>query len=155
EIPTMWFRSLLRYESYGQEMAARRRPAPPRPRSRLAVEALEDRTLLSTFVVDRLTDTGAGTGLTGDLRYCLPQANASPGDDTITFAVTGTINLTGVLPDLSSNIDLEGPGASSLTVRRDTGGNYRIFTVASGTNVVLAGLTISNGSAPDVGGIFN
>jgi hypothetical protein len=42
-------------------------------------------------------------------------------------------------------------------VRRDTGGNYRIFTVDSGTTVSLSGLTISNGYLQDFdgGGIFN
>ena len=107
----MLFRSLLGYGGYGQQTASRRRPARQHPRARLAVEALEDRALLSTFVVDRLTDTEAGADLAGDLRYCISQANTLPGDDAITFAVTGTINLTGVLPDLSSNIDLQGPGA--------------------------------------------
>src|SRR5262249_50558259 len=111
EMPTMLFRSLLRYAGYGQQTASRRRPARQRPRARLSLEALEDRTLPSTFVVDRLTDTGAGAGLAGDLRYCLGQANANPGDDAITFSVTGTINLAGALPNLSSNIDLQGPGA--------------------------------------------
>jgi hypothetical protein len=151
----MLFRSLLRYAGHGPQTASRRRPARQRPRARLSLEALEDRTLPSTFVVDRLTDTGAGAGLAGDLRYCIGQANASPGDDSITFSVTGTINLAGALPSLSSNIDLEGPGASSLTVQRDTGGNYRIFTVDSGATVVLYGLTITQGAAVYGGGIFN
>ncbi len=120
-----------------------RRPA----RCRLAVEPLEDRVLLSVFTVDRLTDLGEGNDLTGDLRYCINQANALVGDDTITFSVTGTINLTGALPDLSSNIDIQGPGAATLTVRRDTGGDYRIFSVGSGATVSLSGLKLSNGLA--------
>jgi hypothetical protein len=126
----------------------------------LSVEALEDRTLPSTFVVDRLTDTGAGSGLTGDLRYCITHAGDN---DQITFdeGVTGTIKLTGALPALSHSIDIEGPGADSLTVRRDTGGNYRIFTVDSGTTVTIAGMTITYGLAVDRywngegGGILN
>jgi hypothetical protein len=117
------------------------------------VEALEDRALLSTFVVDRLTDTGAGAGLAGDLRYCIGQANASPGDDTLTFSVTGTINLSRGLPSLSTNIAIRGPGAGSLTVRRQaTGGYYRIFTVGRGATVSISGLTITNGNAGDDGG---
>jgi len=55
------------------------------------VEALEDPTLLSTCVVNSLGDSGAGTGLTGDLRYCITQANASPGDDTIAPSKEGAI----------------------------------------------------------------
>jgi hypothetical protein len=105
---------------------------------------LEVRNLLSTFTVDRLTDVGQGSGLAGDLRYCL--TNATDGDD-ITFAdgVTGTINLTGPLPDLAHSISIEGPGPDQVTVRRDTGGDYRIFTVDSGTMVSICGLTITNG----------
>src|SRR5262245_29583126 len=154
----MLFRTLLGYAGYGQQTAARRRarprPARQRPRARLSLEALEDRALLSTFGVDRLTDTGAGEGLAGDLRYCITQANTLSGDDTITFEVTGTINLSGALPSLSSNLDLQGPGADSLTVRRDTGGYYGIFSVASGATVVLSGLTITNGIGL-FGGISN
>ena len=35
------------------------------------------------------TDTGAGVGLVGDLRYCIDQANAMAGADVITFAIPG------------------------------------------------------------------
>ncbi|MFN8420950.1 MAG: right-handed parallel beta-helix repeat-containing protein [Anaerolineae bacterium] len=74
--------------------------------------------------------------------------NSIAGDDTITFDTTvfsspQIINLTGVLPDLSSNIVIDGPGAK-LTTSNDTGGNYRIFFVASGAIVTIDGLTLAN-----------
>jgi hypothetical protein len=106
------------------------------------LEVLEDRTLLSAYTVDRLTDLGEGSDLAGDLRYCI--THAADGDD-ITFGVTGTINLTGALPNLTHNISIQGPGPDRLTVRRDTGGNYRIFTIAPSTMVSIDGLTIANG----------
>ena len=47
-------------------------------------------------------------------------ANGS-GDDVINFALPGTapwtVNLTGALPNLTSNIEIEGPGADQFTVR--------------------------------------
>src|SRR5262245_25682197 len=101
-----------------------RRPASVAPLFRPRLEVLETRTLLSTYTVDHLVDDGNGTGFSGDLRYCM--TNALDGD-TINFAVTGTINLTGALPNITRNITIAGPGADQLTVRRDTGGNYRIF----------------------------
>jgi len=116
-------------------------------------QVLEDRTLLSTCVVDHLADDGGGSGLNGSLRYCITHAVDG---DTITFGVTGTINLTGALPDLYHNISINGPGPNLLTVRRDTGGNYDIFTV--GATVAISGLTIANGFVSyggDGGGIFN
>jgi hypothetical protein len=144
---------LAKYSRWQRER--RRRSGGHGSRFRPHLEALEERALLSVYTVDRLTDLGEGAGLAGDLRYCITQANAVPGDDTITFAVTGTINLTGALPNLNSNIDLQGPGADQLTVRRDTGGNYRIFTIGSGATVVLSGLTITNGLATQGAGISN
>jgi hypothetical protein len=118
------------------------RPARKVRAYRPRLEILEDRTLPSTFLVDHLADDTMGSGLTGSLRYALTQA---ADNDHITFGVTGTINLTGALPDLTHSISIDGPGASLMTVRRDTGGNYRIFTVAGATTVSISGLTITNG----------
>ncbi len=117
-----------------------------KPAVRPRLETLEDRTLLSTCHVTRLADTGTGMGFRGDLRFCINKVNSNPGADIIDFHVTGTINLTGVLPDLASDIDIQGPGADSLTVRRDTGGNYRIFNIPSAATVEISGLTIANGN---------
>src|SRR5215208_855076 len=89
---------------------------------------------------------------------------AGSGADVINIRVSGTVNLSGVLPDLSSNIEIKGPGAGQFTVRRNSGGNYRIFSVTGDTTVVtISGMTISNGNvdpgtAPgstEGGGIFN
>jgi hypothetical protein len=118
------------------------RPARKLRAYRPRLELLESRALLSTYLVDHLADDLVGTGTSGSLRYCLTQAADG---DHITFGVTGKINLTGALPDLTHSISIEGPGASLMTVRRDTGGNYRIFTVAGATTVSISGLTITNG----------
>src|SRR5262249_3333035 len=90
------------------------------------------------------------------LREAITAANNQAGDDVITFSVTGTINLTGPLPDLYTKIDVRGPGASSLTVRRDTGGDYGVFYMSSSFNsVTISGLTIDNGQTYQGGGIQN
>jgi hypothetical protein len=112
------------------------------------LEGLEDRNLLSTYMVDHLADDTVGSGLNGSLRYCITNA---VDNDTITFSVTGTINLTGALPNLTNSVTIQGPGANSLTVRRDTGGYYRIFTVGSAASVSISGLTMADGG----GGLLN
>jgi CSLREA domain-containing protein len=78
-------------------------------------------------------------------------AGSSTGSDTITISVSGTINLTGALPQFLSDINLSGPGSSLLTVRRDTGGNYRVLDVAGGV-VTMSGLTVTNGRTADGAG---
>ncbi len=83
------------------------------------------------------------------LRAAIQQANATAGTDTINFSVNGTINLTGALPDVTSNVSIVGPGSGLLTVRRDTGGNYRIFTIVNGVTASISGLTVSNGRSAD------
>jgi hypothetical protein len=120
----------------------KRRP----PRVRPLLEILEDRRLLSTYVVNAVTDTGAGSGLTGDLRYCI--TNATSGSDTITFGVTGTIKLESALPALNTSVDIQGPGASQLTVERDPAStaDFGIFAVGSAATVAISGLTTANGA---------
>jgi len=72
----------------------------------------------------------------------------------ITFAVTGTVNLTWALPDLTRSVTIEGLGRDLLTVRRESGGNYRIFTMVGEPTVVISGLTIADGRAEQGGGIY-
>src|SRR5262249_25064397 len=139
------------------------RPARKVRAYRPRLEVLEDRTLLSTYLVDRLTDTwwngGAGSGLTGELRYCITQA---VNGDAINFAVTGTTTLNRALPNLTHNISITGPGANLLTVAGGAGGGaderfyFSVFTVPAGATVSISGLTIANGVALYLGGgIYN
>jgi hypothetical protein len=120
------------------------------------LEALEGRTLLSVFTVDRLTDFGEGAGQAGDLRYCLTQAADG---DQVTFVVTGAINLTQQLRDLNRSIAIDGPGADLLTVRASSQVYVRIFRVDAGAAVEMSGLTVTDGSAyylqENGGGIYN
>jgi len=95
---------------------------------------------------DNVCNDGSGNCT---LRAAIQQANATAGLDTITFSVNGTINLSGALPDISTSMTISGPGSGLLTVRRDTGGAYRIFRVTSGTTVGISGLTVSNGKTVD------
>jgi hypothetical protein len=131
---------LLRWLKRGSGSGCRQRPAGRRPFVP-RLEALEDRTVLTTFPVTTLADAGAGS-----LRQAILDANATPGDDTITFEVTGTISLVSALPNLSSNIDIQGPGARSLTVSA-SGGPYSVLAITSGATVILSGLTLSNAGA--------
>jgi hypothetical protein len=90
--------------------------------------------------------------MAGDLRYCIEQEQDG---DSIQFSVKGTINLTGALPPVTRSISIEGPGANLLTVRRDTGGSYGIFTVSGSATASISDLTIRNGRALSGGGILN
>src|SRR5215208_8411386 len=86
-----------------------------------------------TYVVNTTDDPGSLINCTDKAKRCslrdaIQKANAQAGDDTIAFAIpatdpgcdaaTGrcTIALSSALPDLSTNINIEGPGADKLTV---------------------------------------
>src|SRR5688572_6436783 len=92
---------------------------------------------------DRTSGTATGECLKGD------------GADVIHFALPGTapwtVTLTEALPALTSNIEIVGPGADQLTVRRaDTAAPFSIFTIIGTTTVVtISGMTISNGQTDD------
>ena len=151
--PTTWFP-----RRPGRGSAAR--PSHRSHRRRFTLEPLEGRALLSltTWLVNDPGDTGAGSGNSGDLRYVLTQSNQTEGDNTINFAVTGTITLNSALPDLSNTtglMDIEGPGAASLTIARSSDSNtpqFRIFDVDPGAQVTMVGLTIKGGSVAESGG---
>ena len=128
------------------------------------LEPLESRTLLSStsWTVNSLGDSGTGSGTSGDLRYVITQADQTPGANTINFTVTGTITLNSALPDLSNTtglMDIEGPGASSLNIARNSAlgtPDFRIFTVDASVDVKLVGLTLTGGlSDTDGAGLFN
>src|SRR5439155_18113142 len=79
-------------------------------------------------------------------------AGSNSGDDAISFSVTGTINLTSVLPNIASNMVINGPGSALLTVRRSSAGgtpNFPVLAINSNTTVTVSGLTISNGRSTD------
>lgn len=103
----------------------------------------------ASFTVTNLNDSG-----TGSLRQAILDANGTPGTDTITFSVTGTITLTTGELLITDNLNILGPGANLLTI---SGNNAsRVFHIL-GTTVTIANLTISNGNVgvSSGGGIVN
>ncbi len=124
----------------------------------------------SMFVVNSTADTDDGmcTATIGGctLREAVNTANSNVDASAITFDPAvflpgpNTIDLGNALADLSTNINITGPGADLLTVQRSTAGgtpNFRIFTIANGVTVSLDGMTVTNGLTNSIGGggIYN
>ncbi len=105
-----------------------------------------------TFKVTNLNDSGSGS-----LRQAMLDANSAGGANTINFnpSLYGTINLASALPNISSSMTINGPGANRVVVRRNSGGNYRIFTLQSPYTATISGLNITNGNTTTGGGIQN
>src|SRR5262245_11206839 len=114
------------------------------------LEALEDRTVLSTFLVENLADGGNGS-----LRQAVLDANALLGADEVRFAegLQGTIALGGVPLSITDHLTIEGPGAELVAVSGEDAS--RVFEIGAGVAAVLDGLTITRGRADNGGGIFN
>ncbi|MEZ5427001.1 MAG: choice-of-anchor Q domain-containing protein [Pyrinomonadaceae bacterium] len=71
------------------------------------------------------------------------------------FDTPQTINLQTALPNITSNIMIQGKGANLLTVRRDYNAatNFRIFSIPGGvSNVAISGMTITGGNMGGDGG---
>ena len=104
----------------------------------------------ATLEVTSLAASGAGS-----LSEAITTANASTGvADTIIFSVTGTISLgSELLPEISDDLSIEGPGETLLTI--DGGGVAsagRVFRAVDcgSANFAFSGMTITNSPA----GIF-
>ncbi len=147
----------------------------PQSRRRFTLERLEGRSLLSTvhLTVNTLADdpTAPVAGQT-TLRDAITAADAGSTANkyVIKFAVDGTIALTSVLPNLTNNIVIKGPGAGELAIEPElTAGLFHTFQIGSNTqygqgvfpDVKITGLTIKNGGNgtntinTTAGGIFN
>jgi CSLREA domain-containing protein len=101
------------------------------------------------------------------LRAAIQTANLYPDSNTIAFRIpttdpgydsqtgTYTISLQSALPDISTDMDITGPGADKLTVMRSRVSGtprFRIFNVTTSGVATFSGFTIANGSLMDEGG---
>ena len=113
------------------------------------------------FTVTTNTDDDDGVC---ELDHCTLREAINASNDNIDSSqidlslISGTINLTGPLPNLSTDLEMNGPGAEDLTIGRNPGGVYRIFTVEADTIVAISGATIGSSqliTTTNGGGILN
>jgi hypothetical protein len=113
------------------------------------LEALEDRTVLSTLTVVNSLDHGSGS-----LRQAILDAHSGDTIDFVRRLRGETIKLTSGELVINRSLDIEGLGADQLTIRGNGAG--RVFDLTgSGADVIIAGLTIADGMAAQGGGIEN
>ena len=139
----MWFTSWPRRRTSNSAPWRKTRCRPAAPRFRPRLEQLEDRVVPSQIdlMVSSLADSGDNSNPgNGTLRAAILTADAGSHSDKYTISfdpnlfTTGaqTIDLHGALPDLSNNITIQGPGASSLTVNGAGVSASAIFVVDTG-----------------------
>ncbi len=114
------------------------------------------------YTVSALTDTGAGSGTTGDLLYCIEQANAAANSDGSLIQFSSSLFRTPQTIALSSTLVLSGkagpevisgPGAGLVSI--SGGGTSGVFVVDNGVTATLSGLTITGGKANSGGGLYD
>ena len=96
-----------------------------------------------TFTVTNLNDAG-----TGSLRDAITAADTANSMAVINFAdgLTGVLKLSSLLPDLTGNVIVVGPGANLLTIdARQT--TAIIFQIPLGSTATISGLTLTNALA--------
>lgn len=107
----------------------------------------------ATFTVTNTNDSGAGS-----LRDAIVTANTNAGPDVITFAptVTGTITLTSGQLYIGDSVDIQGPGAATLTVSGNNASRvFYIYNSDALIDVTISGLTITQGTASFGAGVIN
>jgi predicted outer membrane repeat protein len=122
------------------------------------VERLEGREVPALFTVTTVSDDRFDPGFT--LREAIVAANASPGADTIDFALPANSKIVlnpngqgegestqGPLPAITEQLAITGPGKGTLTV--GGAGLVRIFVTNANVPVTISGLTLQNGLAKD------
>jgi hypothetical protein len=100
----------------------------------------------ATIPVTNTNDDGSGS-----LRAAIEAANVAANPDVVdATGLSGAINLQTGLPTIPEDVEIRGPGASTLTVRRAPGvaTQVRIFRFLSAT-AEISGVTIANGRIED------
>ncbi|MEI6780305.1 MAG: hypothetical protein WCQ21_05220 [Verrucomicrobiota bacterium] len=92
----------------------------------------------TTFSVTRTNAAGPGS-----LPVIINQANATPGDNVIEFAVTDPIVLVSPLPPITNNVTINGRIGVSTVI--SGGGTVPIFAFVAGTTNILSQLVLTNG----------
>lgn len=113
------------------------------------------------LVVSTISDsTDPSTSCDGSdtcsLRDALNLANSHGAGDVVTVTgLQGTIALGSPLPDVTSDLNIDGPGANLFSI--SGGGAYQVFNITNPNGITnFSGLTIANGSSSsDGGGISN
>ncbi len=135
----MWFNELWQRWMGQAPRQLRRRCRPSRTRTRLTLEALEERTLLSN------------PATTSDLIAAINSANSSGTPTTITLTANTTFDFTSgyngtfqALPPITGNITIV--GSNDILVRTAPSSTpFRLFAVGSGGSLTLANLTLKGG----------
>jgi CSLREA domain-containing protein len=87
------------------------------------------------------------------LRAALEQANASAGPDSVSFTVTGTLNYTTEMVDITDTVTIAGPGANLLTLNAAGTGSVLFFDSAAAGVAGVSGLTLTGGEKTSGGGV--
>jgi predicted outer membrane repeat protein len=122
------------------------------PKKAQMIEPFEPRIAPATIIVTSLADSGSGS-----LRAAIAEANEHNGADLIAFArgLTGTIQLTSGLIEISDALTIKGPGAAKLAI--DAEFQSRIFLVsdrdgAEDSPLAVSGLTFLHGKHAPIAG---
>ena len=146
---------------------------------RLELLSLENRITPTTFTVNTTADTVDPTDSLISLREAIDLANTTPGNDQISFNLTGSssyiITLATALPNIidatsvifdsnnqpigtAGTVTINGLGATVLIINGDNNDNNRdfnIFKIDTGGNLSISGVEVSGAKTSGSGGAFN
>src|SRR5207248_2519397 len=151
-----WFRFVP--HPFGKQSPKSRLQSRPVARVfRPRLELCEDRLLPSVFTVTDLGDSGSGSDLHGDLRYCISQANANADRiNQIVFqpGLTGSVRLAQGALSITKELVIDGPGQDLLTISGNgrSGVLYVSQSALHVNTVFVADLTIADGTGFTVAG---
>jgi hypothetical protein len=121
----------------------------PGRRFRPFLEPCEDRLMPSTYTVVSLGDSGAGSGLEGDLRYAINTANSNDEpSNLIVFqdGLSGTIPLTQGKLVVTKALEIDGPWNTPLAISGNHQSGVLDLEAPAGQTVILWDLTIADGT---------